>query len=278
MNTTFTPIFSSIKLGLLFQIMLISFSLNAQKQDILFEDGSVIAVDFQSTDPDQARKLSIYAGGFGPEALHLFGASYYIPKKSLIDVRVGTIEDESAYHAYASVFFKNTEKDAVLKLSVKRQYLGNRTELRHVVTKPIQKRRSYGVRFGLGSIEYPIDLRAQHVVLGLTMLSAKHSSWLIPSRRKKPLQGTSIGSLHIEGAYYFNPQAIGGFKNNDDVAEELRTLGGRIYYEKAVTLWGGSGHFGFRYMIGLIVSGDARTGMVGPVGLTGGLGINYMLF
>lgn len=67
-----------------------------------------------------------------------------------------------------------------------------------------------------------------------------------------------------------------GYYSDEDA--EYRDFGARIYYEKAVTAWGGSGHFGFRYMIGAIIGGGMYDGMVGPANLTGGLGINYMFF
>lgn len=67
-----------------------------------------------------------------------------------------------------------------------------------MVEVPAEIRKSYGLRFVWGSVEYPY-VRVQNAVFGGTLLTSKHACWLIPSRKDKPVQGSSIGSLHIEG-------------------------------------------------------------------------------
>lgn len=65
--------------------------LSAQMKNYIFEDGTTVKMEVISVDPDEARKLSIYAGGFGPEGVHGFGLSYYSPTKALVDIAAGPI-------------------------------------------------------------------------------------------------------------------------------------------------------------------------------------------
>ncbi len=245
-------------------------SMLAQEMELVkFDDGTEIEVQVINTTPDDVRKLSLYLGLFGPDGTNIQGVSYYLPRKALFDIKwgYGFIEDLVSFNASTTIILKSIQKERDMKVSLKTDNYVNST-VNYVTKIPSNRQTSFGLRLGAGKVTYFDGLRRNHISFGGSMLRTKHLSLYVPSRKNKPLELSSIGALHFESVFYSKPINF-GFDGVDHV--DKTDIGIRLYYEKGVSFWGGSGRFGFRYMIGAVASRHI------VFDLTGGFGISYML-
>lgn len=251
------------------------FSATAQKTlNFKATDGTTAEVTLVSTNPDEGRNSSLYAGFFGPEGINNIGFSNYGPGKYYINIMGGA----TGGMIDGSYFFITKVKESTVSNSLKD---GN--NVAYVGKLPLEKRTAFGLHGGAGYTDYSLFNTASNNSYstmsgfgGISLLKAKHIEIFIDeTSRRGARNGTLIMRLNADAIFYFGQKFVQGKAVNPggatDLASMTRTMGFRLYLDGKATLWGRKGRLSINYMVGVGRNSDAST----KLPAIGGLGLGY---
>lgn len=235
--------------------------------------------------PDEISKLTFW-GGFnvGVDRFSFGGMSYYIAKKHLANIHIGT------GIGYDGVFFlKNWLRPKIIKNKIPIE-----SNIFYSMSNLVNKRYSLGIHYGGGRFNYYQNVKVNNVIVGLTLLQAVGGRVEVKMNKETRKGGTRItynlDFIRYFGHVYKPPSSYYNIIEPGEVVSvdlEYRTYtleeyylkkekgkmnyGIKVYLEGNSTLWSRKGIVGFHYILGFGVAPDYRMGG----GLDLGLGLSF---
>ena len=269
---------------LVIAFLFISFNLSTQAQNsdeiiLTYENWEEYSIADLDTDPKNFPKHEIFFGGYNYEGLLGIGGYVYTQPK---DFQIKALAGINGFSGELSYFFKSSTKTIDQTLDIHSKYLGSNIDWQintrtltfeqYKAVLPTERVGSFGLT---GAVEYYTvrresdgfsgvnDYNVIHYVVGFSMLSSKHLTFLFNGKKSKR---KSLSSKLFIGMVFMNETL---FEDQPVTPVELNNLVPRISYEIS-TSTSPSGRGGLRLLIGY----QPPTGLYeGNLGLM--LGIGY---
>lgn len=245
-------------------LLVISFSVKAQKKKAVSKDGEVVDYEVISNDANDMNRFVVYIPAMGDEGYSLLGFSYFKPEKYFI--RTNLIGPTNSIEG--TLFLKNLsfyrDKEHKLIVSVKTE-----SDVIHTgyVKESIRKRTYIGIHGGYTYKTYPSTfvkhvladkLTAHELALGGGLITGKFIKWVVfPKGKPLVLKVTSQFGVYADVLFYpvikyKGPEPIidNEGKQYSSYRDLITNFGARAYIEGRFPILTGA-DFGFHYRLGL---------------------------
>jgi hypothetical protein len=216
--------------------------------------------------PDDISKLSFWSGfNIGVDRYSFGGISYYIPKKHLANLHIGT---GLGYDGV--VFLKNWLTPKIIKNSVPIE-----PGISYSLTSVVNKRYSLGIHYGGGHFNYAKTVKANNAIVGFTLLKAIGGNMTV-KMNGQTRKGYNRITYNLDFIKYFG-HIYKPPPSSYMIIEKSKgklNYGVKIYLEGYSAIWSKKGIIGLHYVFGFGVPPDSRIG--GGVDL--GLGLSFSFF